>query len=233
LLALWKQLNAEPSMNDYQKGLLIAALAMGMILCVSRAHAAQDPNPGPWPGSAAGSSAPAALHRVQRASRYLEQAALQWDFASNARQLDLLRQARGDLQTALPGLRGLRRRQAAALSADIGRVLVRDTSPLEIQADAGLDTGGPNLGPLAPSRDELAVLAKEGQDLVRSAPVAIRPSEIPELALDGGPGFASSASGIGTNASPDGADASANDGVDPLFLPDQASATSTQLHFRF
>jgi hypothetical protein len=100
----------------------------------------------------------------------LEQATLQRDFASNARELGLLQRAHDRLSAAAKQLDGARRAQTIDLLADLDHSVERASSHLGPLASPD----GGSFDPRAPSRNQLAQLATEGQDLQRSTPAAHR-----------------------------------------------------------
>lgn len=108
--------------------------------------------------------------QISDAVRDLEQAALQWDFASNARELALLQQAHEDLAAAAKQLHGVQRTQTIDLLADLDHAIRRASTHL----GPLLSPDGDTFGPLAPSRDQLAQLATEAQDLECNAPTIHR-----------------------------------------------------------
>jgi hypothetical protein len=112
----------------------------------------------------------AAQAQISAAVRALEQATLQWDFSSNASELALLQQAREDLGAAAKQLDGIRRVQTDQLLADLDHAIRRTATELgPLHSNTG-DT----FGPPPPSRNQLAQLTTEGQDLERGVPFAHR-----------------------------------------------------------
>jgi hypothetical protein len=117
-------------------------------------------------------SDPQALAQTQiaDAAGCLQQASLQWDFASNADLLALLRKAQGHLVVAARQLRGPRRIRTDDLLADLNRAIERTST----QIGTPIAPGGPAYGPRPPDHGDLARLAAEGQDLERRASPAQR-----------------------------------------------------------
>src|SRR5258708_29691926 len=108
--------------------------------------------------------APAA--KISDAARALEQAALQSQFASDAREVTLLQQAHDDLAAAVDQLHGARRTRTMWLLDDREQAIQR-TATLLGPVISPVDDG---FGPPVPSRDQLAQLAIEAQELERMAP---------------------------------------------------------------
>jgi hypothetical protein len=104
--------------------------------------------------------------QISDAMRDLEQACLQRDFASNARELALLQWAREDLVAAARQLHGVEHARAIDLLADLDHAIRRASTHL----GPLLSPDGDMYGPQPPSRDQLAQLATEAQDLERNAP---------------------------------------------------------------
>ena len=112
----------------------------------------------------------AAQEKISAAVRALEQATLQWDFSSNASELGLLQQARDDLVAAAKQLHGGRRLQTDQLLADLDHAIRRASAELgPLHSNTG-----ETFSPPVPSRNQLAQLATEGQDLERGEPFAHR-----------------------------------------------------------
>ncbi len=131
-----------------------------------------------WPAQRAPLGPPPAMKQIARAVGALDQAAMEHDFASNARDLVLLQQARDDLGAAAALLHGLPRTRAIELASDIDIALRWTSAPLgPLASPVGGDMGPPVL-----SRDQLAQLATEGQDLLRGGLTFDRP-------IDTGTGF--------------------------------------------
>jgi hypothetical protein len=108
--------------------------------------------------------------QISAAVRCLQQATLQWDFASNKDVLGLLRKAQDDLVAAARQQSGAQRMRTDELLADLNRAIERASTQL-----GSLSTpSGETFGPLAPSRNDLAQLASEGQDLERGVPLVHR-----------------------------------------------------------
>jgi hypothetical protein len=113
--------------------------------------------------------------QISDAAHDLEQAAHQRDFTSNAHVSALLQWAHEDLAAAAKELHGVQRTRAIDLLSDLDFTVRRASThvgPL-------LSPDGDVLGPLPPSREQLARLAKEAQNLERSAPSAPQASSIP------------------------------------------------------
>ena len=107
---------------------------------------------------------------IQDAVRDLERATLQRDFTSNASELALLQHARERLSAAASQLKGARHEQTIELLADLDHAVQRAASHLgPVSAPAG-----ETFDPRAPSRNQLAQLATEGQDVERATPMAHR-----------------------------------------------------------
>ncbi len=100
----------------------------------------------------------------------LEQATLQRDFTSNAGELALLQRAHDRLSAAAKHLDGARREQTMELLADLDHSVQRASSRLGPLASPDRES----FDPRAPSRNQLAQLATQGQDLQRSTPAAHR-----------------------------------------------------------
>jgi hypothetical protein len=105
--------------------------------------------------------------QISDAAHDLEQAARQRDFASNAHELALLQWAHEDLAAAAKALHGVERTRTIDLLADLDLTIRRASTHL----GPLLSPDGDLLGPLPPSRNQLARLAKEAQDLERNAAV--------------------------------------------------------------
>jgi hypothetical protein len=108
--------------------------------------------------------------QISDAVRDLEQACLQRDFASNARELALLQWAREDLVAAAKQLHGVEHARTVDLLADLDHAIRRASTHL----GPLLAPDGDVYGPLPPSRNQLAQLATEAQDLERNAPLIHR-----------------------------------------------------------
>ena len=108
--------------------------------------------------------------QIDQAVRCLKQATLQWDFASNADVLALLRKARDHLVAAAKQQHGKTRMRTDDLLADLNRAIERASTQLGTLSSPN----GETFGPQAPSRNDLAQLASEGQDLERGAPLVHR-----------------------------------------------------------
>jgi hypothetical protein len=131
---------------------LIAALLSGLVLA-DAARAAVGAAP------VLGAPADLAQARITDAVSALEQAALQADLASDAREAALLQRAHDDLSAARDQLHGTRRERTSALLQDLDQAIETTTVQL-----------GALTGPLVPSRRLLAELADEAQDLQRQSP---------------------------------------------------------------
>src|ERR1700730_17076149 len=103
--------------------------------------------------------APAA--NIRDAARALEQAALQAQFASDAREVALLQQAHDDLAAAVDQLHGARRGRTKWWRDDLEQAIQR-TATLLGPVMSPVDDG---FGPPVPSRDQLVQLAIEAQEL--------------------------------------------------------------------
>jgi len=159
-------------MDDEQKTLLLLALIIAIMLYASRAHAQIAPPtvpvhtaPARLASVAPGGDQLAAMHEIRTAERRLERAALQRDFSSDAKELALLQSAHDRVAPAIQRLCCAQRVRAAYLESDIDFAIARAIARLEPL----LSTTGASSGPPAPSRDQLAQLAVEAQDLVRNA----------------------------------------------------------------
>jgi hypothetical protein len=111
-----------------------------------------------------------AQSQIADAVRNLERAALQSDFSSNARELEFLKHAHEQLHAAAEQLDGARRDRIIDLLADLDHAVERAST-----------RGGPPVSPgeeasalRAPSHNQLAQLATEGQRLERNVPTAHR-----------------------------------------------------------
>jgi hypothetical protein len=143
----------------------VLALAAALLVPLAYSEAAQA---APVAAAAAVSDgAPdATAAKISEAARALEQAALQAQFASDARELALLQQAHDDLSAALDHLHGTRRTRTMWLLDDLEQAIQRSTTQLGPVTSPVEDS----LGPRVPSRDQLAQLAIEAQELERQAP---------------------------------------------------------------
>jgi hypothetical protein len=119
-----------------------------------------------------------AMALLRDAAAGLDQAALQRDFASNASVLRLLQRAHDDLAAAGKTLCCAERTQAIGLAAGIDYAIARGSAQLGTLVSNGPD----RFGPLPPSRNELAVLAKEGQQLVHDSLPALRAPDTDDIA---------------------------------------------------
>ena len=118
----------------------------------------------------ASASRAAGSAQVSEAVRCLKQATLQWDFSSNADVLALLRKAQDDLVAAARQQRGVPRMRTDDLLADLNRAIERAST----QLGTLISPGGETFGPQAPSRNDLAQLVAEGEDLQRGVPLVHR-----------------------------------------------------------
>jgi hypothetical protein len=103
--------------------------------------------------------------QISDAADDLEQAARQRDFTSNAHVSALLQWAHEDLAAVTKELHGVQRTRTIELLSDLDLTVRRASThvgPL-LSPDGGV------LGPLPPSRKQLARLAKEAQNLERNA----------------------------------------------------------------
>lgn len=165
-------------MNDEKKAFLLLALIGAMILFASQAHAEIGP-PVTHPSTAStvvtgdmqSKAGQSPMHEIRSAVGRLEQAALESDFASNTQVLALLQTAHDRLGSAIKSLCCAQRARAVQLQSDIEHVIVRDSARL----GPLVSTDGDTFGPPAPTRNQLAQLATEGQDLMRDAPIVHRP----------------------------------------------------------
>jgi hypothetical protein len=108
--------------------------------------------------------------QIADAVRDLERAALQSDFSSNARELSFLRQAREQLRAAARQLDGARRDGIIDLLVDLDHAVDRASTRTGPPISPDEETSGAR----APSHNQLAQLATQGQDLERNAPTAHR-----------------------------------------------------------
>lgn len=185
-------------MDNQKATFLMLTLVSIMVLFASHAHA-QALNPEQrapiaaiqYAGATSGVNRGDPARRIRSAVRKLEQAALQLDFSSNERELELLQSARDRLALAIGGLCCAQRERAAGLQADIDHVIVRDASRLGLL----VSPEGNEFGPPAPTRSQLAQLVSEGQELVRDAPVVRRLRTSRDLDFAIPPSGAAAASG--------------------------------------
>jgi hypothetical protein len=108
--------------------------------------------------------------RIGDATRALEQAALQANVASDARELELLQRARDDLSAAVAQLHGTRRIRTGWLLDDLALAMQRTST----QLGTLVSPAGEAFGPLVPDRTQLAALATEAQELQRREPTMHR-----------------------------------------------------------
>jgi hypothetical protein len=108
--------------------------------------------------------------KIRDAARVLEQAALQADFASDARELALLQQAHDDLTAAVDQLNGVQRDRARGLLDDLEHAIHGASTRLGALITPFAEPDDPP----APSRDQLAQLATEAQELERQSPTLHR-----------------------------------------------------------
>lgn len=220
-------------MDKQPSGLLAIALAATLALAAGAAHArslaplrepqgdatttqAEATVPGPYETGQQGSA-----HRIRVAVRRLEQAALQHDFASNERELQLLQSAHDELEAAIKTLCCGERERVAALESDIARALTEDSSYL----GPLVSPDGEQFGPVAPSQSQLAQLVTEGQEVLRHAPTVER------LRIAPGPDIAQGP--IGPPPASAGTSLAQLAAGGPVSLPTDSSATAAQFHFRF
>ncbi len=215
-------------MDDQDKTILLLALIIAIVFYAGQAHA-QTTGPAMPPSSAsaqvtaadANANELAAMHEIHAAARRLERAALQWDFSSNAEELALLQSAHDWLAPAIRRLCCAQRARVVQLESDIDFVMARagaQSGPLQ-------STTGASSGPPAPTRDQLAQLAVEAQDLGRNAPIAHRLIDTDKRNLTG-------------RKTSDGQPAPAPDPMDYANTdfyswPPGQPETSPQFHFRF
>ncbi len=118
-----------------------------------------------------------AMALTHRAVRGLRQAALQREVASPAQERLLLEQIKAGLELAVPALRGERREHALRLLADLDAAMRRGSNQLGPLVSPFHDSFDPPL----PGRNELALLAKEGEALLRDEPLQ-RPPNTDDIA---------------------------------------------------
>jgi hypothetical protein len=111
-----------------------------------------------------------AQSQIANAVRDLERAALQSDFSSNPRELAFLQHAQQQLRAAAKQLDGERRDRIIDLLADLDHALQRASK----RAGPPISPDEQTSGARAPSHNQLAQLATEGQELERGAPTAHR-----------------------------------------------------------
>jgi hypothetical protein len=111
-----------------------------------------------------------AQSQIVDAVRDLERAALQSDFSSNAREMAFLQHAHEQLRAAAKQLDGARFDRTIDLLADLDRAVERTST----RAGPPISPGEEASVARAPSHNQLAQLATEGQDLERNAPTAHR-----------------------------------------------------------
>ncbi len=162
--------------------------------------------------------------QIDDAVRELKQAAMQADFASNERELSLLQEAHENLLAAAGQLNGVQRTRAIELLADLDHVIKRGSAEL----GPLISSTGDTFGPPPPSRNQLAQLANEGQDLERGRRFAHRLLD----AVD--PGQTSQKSKQVTRAQTQMEQAEiALGGKDLQAWPPDMRATWPRVHFRF
>jgi len=211
-------------MDDQQKAFLLLALICATVLFFTRAHA-QEALTTEQPMAAAVAASEKkpieAKQLIRLAVQQLQQAALQRDFASNADELQMLQSAHDTLVAAIKKLCCEEREHAAQLSSDIEHVLVRDSTYLGALVSPADD----RFGPPAPTRDQLAQLAQEGEELMRGAPIVHRLIDSDMYSL--------------TSRAQPVAPVRVNDRpfsptyTDSFNLPADEHAATTQFHFRF
>jgi hypothetical protein len=101
--------------------------------------------------------------KISDATRALEQAALQANVASDARELELLQRAHDDLSTAVGQLHGTRRIRAGWLLSDLEQAMQRAS----VQLGTLISPGEEGFDQVVPDRNQLAALATEAQELER------------------------------------------------------------------
>ncbi len=215
-------------MNDEQKTLLLLMLISAIIIAARSAHA-EIGAPATHSGTATAVNATdvqsraeqSSMHEIRSAVRSLEQAALQGNLASNTRERALLQSAHERLAAANKGLCCTQRARAVQLESDIDQVLVRDSAHL----GPLVSPDGETFGPPAPSRDQLAQLATEGQDLVRNAPKVHRLQDTDTLDSSN-----QAVDDVRSRPRQDPIDLANGD---PVSWPLRGAATSPQFHFQF
>jgi len=108
---------------------------------------------------------PASLHEIRVAVRLINQAALQRNFASDGQIRALLQSAHDKLAASEPALCCVALEGVAQLDSDIRHMVAR----VDIPGDMVPTPRGASIRP--PNREELNLLAKEGQNLLRD-PIA-------------------------------------------------------------
>ncbi|SPE27037.1 exported hypothetical protein [Burkholderiales bacterium] len=215
-------------MDDQQKTFLLLALIIAILFYAGGTHA-EAAVPVMDPGAATAlvasedqsSKKQAAMHEIGSAARRLEQATLQWDFSSNSQELALLQSAHDRLASAIKSLCCAQRVRAVELLTDIEFVMARASARL----DPSRSATGASYGPPAPSRDQLAQLTTEAQDLARGTPGAHR------LLDAGNRDLPSQNASNGRSArEPEPIDDAS---TDPLRWPPGRPETAPQFHFRF
>jgi hypothetical protein len=165
------------------------ALATAALFVADPVHAQVAPAAGQGPAltaegdrdgdTAAPETAPsaAAIEAMRQIASRLDETALQRDFRTDEEELAQLEAVRDKLAATMGELCCARRAMATRLQANLERVI----GTASIQLDPTRATIGAAFGPSAPNRDELAILAKESQALVRNSasfPVRRRSSEL-------------------------------------------------------
>jgi hypothetical protein len=126
----------------------------------------------------------AAMALLRAVARQLDEAARQSDFNSRAQELLKLQSARDRLENSINELCCAQQARAIELETNIDRVIDRAAwrlGPL-------LSATGASVGSPAPNRDELTVLAKEGEALLRNSaelPVSQRADELLSARTEG------------------------------------------------
>jgi len=215
-------------MDEQQKAFLLLALIIAIMFYAGRAHA-DVAGPAMLPSAAAAAVAGddqsskqhVAMHEIRSAARRLEQATLQWDFTSNSQEFALLRSAHDQLASAIKKLCCAQRGRAVEVLTDVEFVMARASAQLGPSRSAT----GASYGPPAPSRDQLAQLTIETQDLARETPSVHR-------LLDAGR-LDSSNPKASHARSPRERDPVDYANTDPLSWPPGRPATAPQFHFRF
>lgn len=163
----------DPSRRQIVNMLTAATIGFATCACAQPAPTAIVPTAAAGPGAAAAGESlqhPVAQAQINDAVGDLERATLERDFGSTASELALLQDAHDRLSAAARQLQGTRHEQTIGLLADLDHAVRMASSrlgPLTSPAGESFD-------PPVPSRNQLAQLATEGQDLQRSTPAAHR-----------------------------------------------------------
>jgi len=158
---------------------------------------------------------------INDAVRDLERATLQWDFSNDASKLALLQHAHDQLSAAASRLKGLQRERAIELLADLDHAVQRAASRLGPLTSPA----GEAFSPRAPSRNQLAQLVNEAQDLERGTSTAHR-------LLDGN-GLGSTGQRAPSRQAPRQQMSTDPANADLPSQPRETRATWPQIHFRF